>query len=65
MLVNCVAQVRQVHAAERAVPVGAVALSAVEFALRVVDKKVEDVKVVLTGVGAAGAAVTVTLRVSV
>jgi malate dehydrogenase (oxaloacetate-decarboxylating) len=39
-----------------------VVLAAFLNALRVVDKKVEDVKVVLTGVGAAGVAVTGTLR---
>ena len=39
-----------------------VVLAAFLNALRVVDKKVEEVKVVLTGVGAAGVAVTGTLR---
>ena len=39
-----------------------VVLAAFLNALRVVDKPIEDVKVVLTGVGAAGVAVTGTLR---
>ena len=39
-----------------------VVLAAFLNALRVVDKRVEDVKVVLTGVGAAGVAVTKTLQ---